>query len=143
MLDATDPTAIAVRIEPWSRSAAERDEAWEPVAPREDWNDPLRWPLPADVEGYHGAGRAAIRHVAMFLRAYAVGGIGVDLAGVRDEMKKVSGADGKPAFDRKTVARAWGALVDLGRLQLANPGATATTGRSHWQEKPDDPVKRE
>lgn len=139
VLDARNPSAITVRIECWSGDATERDEL-APLDWADDWNEPTQPALPADVAGYCGSGASAVPPLARFLRRRAVGGVGVTMAEARAAvLVKLAAIQGKPKLSKDTINRAWGALVDLGRVDLAE-GATAATGRSHWVQRPGDPT---
>lgn len=111
--------------------------ATETVSPlgglSDDWNDPMQAELPADVAGYSGRGSAAIRPLARFMRARATGGVGFTMAAAR----KAVLARHPDRFSADTVDRAWGALYDLGRIEVADTGSAI--GRSLWQARPGDP----
>ena len=143
ILDSTNPEKLRDELVPWLNE--EEDEGTLRPLPRgKDWHDPDQPPVPADIETYTGAGRKAIRDLARFLRANAVGGIGVDLAGARIALRGLKGVDGKPLHDRATIDRAWGAMVDAGRLEPTDTngseeGKTNPRGLHWWVVKQLDP----
>lgn len=143
--DATDPEKIVDQLVPW----LDEDETVSELTvlnPGVDWRDPEQAPVPADIANFSGTGRKAIMDLARFLRAHAVGGIGVDFAGAWSALRDLKGVDGKARYDRMTVHRAWGALVTeaakggLERLVPAD-GNTAENPRGlhWWLPKPGDP----
>jgi hypothetical protein len=100
----------------------------------EDWNDPAQPELPDDVAAYGGRGASAIKPLARFMRYSASGGVGFSMAAARDAVRKRCPDE---RWDRTTVDRAWGALVDMGRLVVAEGGGS--TARSLWVSRPGDP----
>lgn len=132
--DATDPTAIRVQVEQWMGD--EDDDQMTgggPLIPREgDWTDPDQAQLPDDVVAYTGQGARSILALARFMRASAVGGIGMTLADARAALGKVKGMDGKPVHHRDTVGRAWGALVDMKRIEPAESNTSCNPTGLHW-----------
>jgi hypothetical protein len=103
-----------------------------------DWNLDAT-PLPADVVSYTGRGAGAVPALARFMRHQASGGVGFTLAAARKAvLSKMRTEQGKPKWSEDTVDRAWGALVDLGRIDPAD--GTNATGRSLWKARPGEPT---
>jgi hypothetical protein len=145
--DATNPDRIAVELAPWTDEDDGPAEL-RPLPRGADWHDPEQPPVPADIETYTGPGQKAVRDLTRFLRANAVGGIGVDLAGARIALRGLKGMDGKPLHQRDTIDRAWGAMVDgsaLGRLEPTDTNGNEDGSKSNprglhwWVVKPLDP----
>lgn len=110
------------------------------AAVTDDWNEATQAPLPADIVDYSGRGRTAVKALARFMRYSASGGVGFTMANaVKAVRGKIVDSSGKPAWSEDTVQRAWGALVDLGRLQVAETGGS--TARSMWVERDGDPSR--
>jgi hypothetical protein len=104
----------------------------------ENWNDPAQPSVPDDVAAYRGAGSSAIKALARFMRYSAGGSVGFSLASARKAVKEVYVDErGKPKWSDDTIDRAWGALVDLGRLSVAETGGS--TSRSLWEARTGDP----
>jgi hypothetical protein len=132
VLDATDPEHIKVEVRRWSEAGDESSDLpfGDAREVRTSWRL-IETPLPDDVVTYAGRGRSALHDLARFMRHTADGGVGQSLADAKQELCAVLDVDGKPRHNRWTVQRAWGALIDLGRLELAD-GVTSETGRSLW-----------
>lgn len=104
----------------------------------ENWNDPLQPSVPDDVSAYRGPGAAAIKALARFMRYSAGGSVGFALPAARKAVKEVyTDERGKAKWSDDTIDRAWGALVDISRLQVAEGGGS--TSRSVWIKHPGDP----
>lgn len=104
----------------------------------EDWNEVTQPPLPLDIVDYAGPGRAAIKALARFMRYSASGGVGFTLAQANRAVRERYLDDrGRARWSPDTVSRAWGALVDLRRLSVAETGSS--TSRSLWVAQVDDP----
>lgn len=114
------------------------------VDPGEVWNDPLSWPLPADVAGLTGRGAKAARHIALYMRTHAadLDGTGESRTEVVKVMRQIRGNDGQPLYGDDTVIRhGWSRLVALHPPRLL-PVTVSTTGKSHWDLRADDPAPR-
>lgn len=95
--------------------------------------------LPDDVSAYNGKGQAAVRPLARFMRHSATTGIGHTMAEARRALWAVLRDEkGKPSHSEDTVTRAWGALVDMGRLVVVEGGQS--TSRSKWLPRSGDPA---
>lgn len=104
----------------------------------EDWNTASQAPLPDDVAAWDKAGRTAIKALARFMRYSASGGVGFTAPqATRAVRERYVDERGKPKWSADTVTRAWGALVELGRLQVAESGGSVS--RSLWVARPGDP----
>jgi hypothetical protein len=104
----------------------------------ENWNDPAQPSVPADVMAYRGPGSSAVKALARFMRYSAGGSVGFALPQARKAVKEVYVDDrGKSKWSDDTIDRAWGALVDIGRLTVAESGGS--TSRSLWETRPGDP----
>jgi hypothetical protein len=107
----------------------------------DDWTD-VEWPLPVEIASYSKTGAGGIRPLARFLRSRASGGIGVTMAEARKAVLRRLQDDaggvrkGLPSAD--TIDRAWGALVEMNRLEAIGSNEA---GRSKWVERPDDPPR--
>lgn len=105
----------------------------------DEWHAPDQVELPADVSVYAGRGQAAVRPLARFMRHSASAGIGHTMAEARRALWGVLRDDrGKPIHSEDTVTRAWGALVDMGRLTVVEGGQS--TSRSKWLDRAGDPA---
>lgn len=123
--------AVCIPLDPSEVSSA------LPFSGLEDWNDSDQLDLPPDVATYDGRGRAAIRALARFMRHSASAGVGFTQAGARKAVQdRIRDEKGKPIWSNDTIDRAWGALVDLSRLELAEGGKK--TARSLWVTHVDD-----
>ncbi len=137
--DATNPMRILVTITPW---LDEEDEQGPGVMLSREtpWNDAEQAPLPDDVCAYGGAGKSATLALARFMRARAVGGIGMNLTDARSALAALKGPDGKSVHERTTVGRAWGALRDMGRIGPAESNMSGNpTGLHWWIKRSGDP----
>lgn len=104
----------------------------------ENWNDPAQPEVPTDVAAYRGAGSSAIKALTRFMRYSAGGSVGFSLVSARKAVKEVYRNDqNKPKWSDDTIDRAWQALVDLGRLTVAETGGS--TSRSLWEKRAGDP----
>jgi hypothetical protein len=136
--NATDPTAIKVSIEPWLEEGAETDPDDLSVAEAIDWRDHSKQPaLPDDVTMWAGDGRAALRHVARFMRMCSIEGDGMTRGDAQLAMATLLDQFGKPVAKRLTVNRAWGVLRELGRIAPAKANRPAAPNGLHrWVENP-------
>jgi hypothetical protein len=120
---------------------AEEAAAMTPLSDRfEDWNDDTQPELPDDVVEYRGRGKTAIKLLARFMRYSASGGTGFNQAKAREAVlaRMEPGASAETKKDRSfTIDRAWGALVEMGRLTPVR--GTNPDGKSLWVAKPGDP----
>jgi len=132
VLDATDPQRIKVEIKRWSEAGDEATDLpfGEARESSTSWRD-IETPLPDDVVIYTGVGRSAMHDLARFMRHTAAGGVGQSLADAKRELGLIVGVDDKPMHKKWTIQRAWGALLDMNRLSLAD-GINSDTGRAHW-----------
>jgi hypothetical protein len=109
-----------------------------PFGRYENWNDPMQPSVPDDVMAYQGPGHSAIRGLSRFMRYSAGGSVGFSLSQARKAVREVYlDEKGKPMWSADTIDRAWNALVDLGRLSVAETGGS--TARSLWETRPGDP----
>ncbi|HEY9413528.1 MAG TPA: AAA family ATPase [Pseudonocardia sp.] len=128
-----DPPAVCVAVDPTDL------DSLAPFGGRyESWNDLSQPPVPDDIVTYRGAGASALNALARFMRYSARGSVGFSLASARKAVKEVYVDErGKPKWSDDTIERAWGALVDLGRLSISE--GASSTGKSAWEARPGDP----
>lgn len=135
VLDATDPKNIRAEIRIWSEAGTEEHDLpfGAPIEMQTSWRD-VDSALPDDIVTYEGKGKSALNDLVRFMRHTADGGVGQSLADAKRELLAIKNGDGSERHNRWAVQRAWGALVDLNRLQLAD-GVNSDTGRSLWVKR--------
>lgn len=127
-----DPPAVCVAVDPADLASSTLFGQYE------NWNDPAQPSVPDDVVAYRGPGSSAIKALARFMRYSAGGSVGFSLVSARKAVKEVYVDEHKkPKWSDDTIDRAWGALVDLGRLTVAETGGS--TSRSLWEARTGDP----